>query len=386
MPKIQLPDAQGKIAGYSLQGEPLAAAKPALPFNRISFAAAHVVADPLGNGNPSDAADIDWDSTIAYRRYLLGLGHSIAEAMDTSQRGMGLRWPDALTLIRLSLADAGPSNAQRIFSGCGTDQLAPEDARSLDDVIGAYLEQLAAIQKLGGRVILMASRALARIAKSPDDYIHVYSRVLREAEHPVILHWLGEMFDSKLKGYWGNGEFRQTMQTCLAVINGNVTKVDGIKISLLDAQKEIQMRRLLPQPVKMYTGDDFNYPDLILGDEQGFSHALLGIFDAIAPVASAALAALAKSDLTTYRALMEPTVPLSRLIFREPTQYYKTGIVFLAWLNGHQNHFVMVGGAQAMRPISYFADIFRLADQARLLRDPEVAAKRMRQLLAIYGL
>lgn len=384
--KINLPTPAGKIESYSLQGEALAAAPPKIPFNRVSFAAAHVVANPLGNGNPSASADIDWKSTIAYRRYLLDLGHSIAEAMDTSQRGMGLSWPDALTLIRLSLADAGTRNAARIFSGCGTDQLAPADAHSLDDVTGAYLEQLAAIQKLGGRIILMASRALAHIAKSPDDYIHVYSRVLNEADHPVILHWLGEMFDPALKGYWGSGEFPQSMQTCLAAINGNVAKVDGIKISLLDAQKEIQMRRLLPASVKMYTGDDFNYPDLIAGDEQGFSHALLGIFDAIAPAASAALVALAGNDMRTYRALLEPTVPLSRLIFREPTQYYKTGIVFLAWLNGHQNHFVMVAGAQAMRPVSYFADIFRLADQSRLLRDPELAAKRMRQLLTIYGL
>lgn len=384
--KINLPDAAGITASYSIQGEPLAATNPTTPFNRISFAAAHVVANPLGNGNPSTSTDIDWESTLAYRRYLLGLGHSIAEAMDTSQRGMGLGWPEALMLIRLSLADAGVKNSARISSGCGTDQLAAADVHSLDDVVRAYLEQLTAIQKLGGRIIMMASRALARIAKSPDDYVDVYSRVLREADQPVILHWLGEMFDPALKGYWGSGEFSQSMQTCLAVINANVAKIDGIKISLLDAQKEVEMRRLLPAPVKMYTGDDFNYPDLIAGDERVFSHALLGIFDAIAPVASAALEALANGDLQTYRKLLDPTVPLSRMIFREPTQYYKTGIVFLAWLNGHQNHFVMVGGAQSMRPISYFADIFRLADQARLLRDPELAAMRMQQLLTIYGL
>jgi hypothetical protein len=223
------------------------------------------------------------------------------------------------------------------------------------------------------------------VAKTPDDYVKVYSRVLSEAEHPVILHWLGEMFDPALKGYWGSGEFKSAMETCLAAIGANVAKVDGIKISLLDDGKEILMRRRLPKPVRMYTGDDFNYPALIAGDSKGYSHALLGIFDAIAPAASAALSAFAKGDVAKYEKLMAPTVPLSRLIFRAPTQYYKTGIVFLAWLNGHQDHFVMVNGAQAMRPLPYFTEMFKLADQARLLSDPERAVKRMKKLLAVYG-
>jgi hypothetical protein len=272
-----------------------------------------------------------------------------------------------------------------IFSGVGTDQLSPIDARSLDDVIRAYLEQLHAIQKLDGRVILMASRALARIARSPDDYLEVYRSVLAEADRPVILHWLGDMFDPALAGYWGDDNFASTMETCLAAIAANPAKVDGIKISLLDGQKEIAMRRRLPIGVRMYTGDDFNYPELIAGDDEGFSHALLGIFDAIAPAAALALAALAKGDRATYDKLFAPTVPLSRLIFRAPTQYYKTGIVFLAWLNGFQNHFVMIAGAQAMRPLPYFSGIFRLADQAGLLRDPLLAVKRMRELNALYG-
>ena len=369
---------------YTLQGKPLPVQAPTTPFNRVAFAAAHVVVDPLTNADPSGAAAIDWENTLAYRSHLLDLGFGIAEAMDTSQRGMGLDWLSALELIRQSIAHAGP-RANQIASGCGTDHLMPQDANSLDDVIKAYLEQLHAIQKLDGRIILMASRALVRVAQTPDDYVKVYSRVLSEADHPVVLHWLGEMFDPALKGYWGHSEFNHTMETALAVIEQNVSKVDGIKISLLDDQKEVVMRRRLPASVKMYTGDDFNYPDLIAGDDNGYSHALLGIFDAIAPAASAALAALAKGDIATYNNLMEPTVPLSRLIFRAPTQFYKTGIVFLAWLNGHQDHFIMVNGAQAMRPLPYFVECFKLADQAGLLRDPDMAVARMKKLLAVYG-
>ena len=369
---------------YTLTGDPIELRKPKLPFNRVSFAAAHVVADALGNTDPSGAPAVDWKRTMAYRSHLLDLGFGIAEAMDTSQRGMGLDWPTALELIRRSLDNAGPRAAQ-IYSGVGTDHLAVADARSLDDVVRAYLEQLHAVQKLGGRVILMASRALVRVAKSADDYGKVYDRVLAETDHPVVLHWLGEMFDPSLKGYWGTGDFPVAMATALRMIEGNKAHVDGIKISLLDDQKEILMRRKLPSGVKMYTGDDFNYPDLIAGDDQGYSHALLGIFDAIAPVASAAFEALSKGDLKKYRALLAPTVPLSRLIFRAPTQFYKTGIVFLAWLNDHQDHFIMLNGAQSMRPLPYFIEIFKLADQARLLRDPDLAVKRMKQMLAVYG-
>ncbi len=377
--KIDLPT--GK---YVLQASPLSVQPPARPFNRVAFAAAHVVADPLSNAESSGKPSIDWATTMAYRTHLLDLGFGIAEAMDTSQRGMGLDWPNALELIRQSLTNAG-SRANLIYSGCGTDHLLPEDAHSIDDVVKAYLEQLHAIQKLDGRIIMMASRALVRVAKSPEDYVRVYARVLAEVDHPVVLHWLGGMFDPALKGYWGQDQFEATLETALRVIADNESKVDGIKISLLDADKEIIMRRRLPQAVKMYTGDDFNYPDLIAGDGKGFSHALLGIFDAIAPAASAALAALANQDHATYYRLLAPTVPLSRLIFRAPTQFYKTGIVFLAWLNGHQNHFVMINGAQAMRPLSYFVDCFKLADQASLLRDPELAVTRMKKLLAVYG-
>jgi hypothetical protein len=382
--KIKLPNELGKLETYVLQGEPLPCRKPRAPFNRTAFAAAHVVADPFSNTDPSGSPAIDWERTLSFRSHLLDLGFGIAEAMDTSQRGMGLDWPKALDLINHSLTSVG-KRADMIYSGCGTDQLPASEARSIDAIVRAYLDQLQAIQKLGGRIILMASRALVKVAKSPDDYVKVYSRVLAEADHPVILHWLGEMFDPALKGYWGSGEFGPAMETCLTAIDASITKVEGIKISLLDDQKEVVMRRRLPPAVKMYTGDDFNYPDLIAGDEQGHSHALLGIFDAIAPAASAALAALAKGNMKAYAKLMGPTVPLSRLIFRAPTQYYKTGIVFLAWLNGHQEHFVMVGGAQAMRPLPYFTGIFKLADQAGLLAEPELAIKRMKRLLTIYG-
>lgn len=384
MTTLPLVTDSGTIEPYRLTGTPLAAPKGPPSWNRIAFAAAHVVADPLSNADPSGKPAIDWEKTLQFRAYLLDQGFSIAEAMDTSQRGMGLDWPGAHDLIARSLKAAGP-RASMIFSGVGTDQLAPADARSLDDVIRAYLEQLHAVQKLDGRVILMASRALARIARTPDDYLKVYARVLAEADKPVILHWLGEMFDPALAGYWGGDDFGKTMETCLAAIAASKPKIDGIKISLLDDEKEIIMRRRLPSGVKMYTGDDFNYPALIAGDAQGFSHALLGIFDGIAPAAALALSALAKGDRATYDKLFAPTVPLSRLIFRAPTQFYKTGIVFLAWLNGFQDHFVMIAGAQAMRPLPYFSGIFRLADQAGLLRDPSLATKRMRELNALYG-
>jgi hypothetical protein len=386
MVAIKLPDHAGTLEAYKLTGAPLTVAKGPKHFNRTAFAAAHIVVDPLKTSDPAASPVFDWERTLAFRHHLIDLGFGIAEAMDTAQRGMGLDWPGAHELIRQSLNSTKDRKEAVIFSGCGTEQLDPSGARSLDDVVAAYLTQLHAIQKLGGRIILMASRALARIARSPQDYETVYARVLAEADHPVILHWLGDMFDSQLKGYWGTEDFDPALETALRVIASNQKKVDGIKISLLDDQKEIIMRRRLPASVKMYTGDDFNYPALIEGDGHGYSHALLGIFDPIAPAASLALEKLAQGDRGGYARLLEPTVPLSRLIFRAPTQYYKTGVVFLAWLNGFQDHFVMAGGAQSMRPLSYFADILKLADQAGLLGDPERACHCMRQLLALYGI
>ncbi|SDN36285.1 dihydrodipicolinate synthase family protein [Ensifer sp. YR511] len=380
--KIALPDTNGRLTDYSLTGRPIAQAVLGENPARVVYSAAHVVADPFTANDPSGRATIDWEKTMAFRRYLAGLGLGIAEAMDTAQRGMGLDWPGALELIRRTKAEIPDA---LVANGCGTDHLDQATSYTLDDVRRAYLDQLEAIQKVGGRVILMASRALVKAAKTPDDYVKVYSDVLAACDQPVILHWLGEMFDPQLAGYWGSKDFKQAMPIALAVIKENASKVDGIKISLLDKQKEIDMRRLLPTGVKMYTGDDFNYPELIEGDAEGFSHALLGIFDPLAPAAAFAVKSLGDGDTSAFRATLDPTVPLARLIFRAPTQYYKTGVVFLAWLNGFQDHFVMLNGAQAMRPLPYFAEVFRLADACGLLREPELAVNRMKQLLALYG-
>ena len=382
---VALPDEAGRLVAHALKGKPIEARPGPHRFNRRAFAAVHVVADPLAAQEPGLAPAVDWEATLAFRRHILDLGLDVAEAMDTAQRGMGLDWPAARALIERTLAAAAPAERERIVCGVGTDHLDPADARSLDDIVAAYLEQLAAVQEAGGRVVLMASRALARVATGPADYEAVYARVLAEADRPVILHWLGEMFDPALAGYWGAGDFPPALETALALIHANAPRIDGIKLSLLDDDREIEMRRRLPEGVRMYTGDDFNYPALIEGDEHGHSDALLGIFDPVAPAASAALAALAAGDLPTYRQILDLTVPLSRLIFRAPTRHYKTGVVFLAYLNGFQDHFVMIGGAQAMRPLPYFTELFRLADGAGLLRDPERAVARMRRFLRLYG-
>jgi len=344
-----------------------------------------VVADTMAEQDPWLDTKVDWDRTIAFRKHLWSLGLGVAEAMDTAQRGMGLDWVGAQQLIRLSLDAAKDHPGAVIASGAGTDHLAPGPDVTVDDVIGAYEAQCEAVEAMGGRIILMASRALARAAKSPADYERVYARILGGVRQPVIIHWLGEMFDPALEGYWGNHDHMAAMETALAVIHAHAAKVDGVKISLLDDRKEIAMRRRLPKSVRMYTGDDFNYAELIAGDEHGYSDALLGIFDPIAPAVGGALAALAKNDLSTFHEILAPTVPLSRHIFKAPTRFYKTGVVFMAWLNGHQDHFVMVGGQQSTRSIQHLSELFRLADAAGLLRDPEMAAARMRALLMTHG-
>lgn len=380
--KIQLPDTQGALHSYSLQGTPVQPSQLTPNSARVLYSAAHVVTNPFSDADPTGQADVDWKKTMEFRHYLAGMGMGIAEAMDTAQRGMGLDWNGALELIRRTkeeLPDALVAN------GCGTDHLDPADANSLDDVRRAYLEQVEAIQKVGGRLILMASRALAKVAKGPEDYITVYRDVLGACDQPVILHWLGTMFDPQLAGYWGSDRFDASLETCLAIIEENAAKVDGIKVSLLEAEKEITMRRRLPEGVKMYTGDDFNYPELIEGDEQGYSHALLGIFDPLAPAAAYAVSKLSEGDTKTFRATMDPTVPLARHIFRAPTQYYKTGVVYLAWLNGFQDHFIMLNGAQSTRSLPYFVDCFKMADECGLLRDPNMAVERMRNMLKLYG-
>jgi hypothetical protein len=383
---LTLPNANGKLETYRLAASRSFPAKLEGTLNRVAFSAGHVVANPLADVDPWLTAAVDWDKTIAFREHIWDLGLGVAEAMDTAQRGMGLDWPTSLELIQRSVRAAKARGGALVFSGAGTDHLATEDAKDIDDVIRAYEEQVAAVEKAGGRIILMASRALAKIARSPDDYAKVYGRVLSQVAEPVIIHWLGDMFDPALAGYWGASDLGKAMDTAVAIINAHAAKVDGVKISLLDKQREIDMRRRLVKSVKMYTGDDFNYAELIAGDEQGYSHALLGIFDAIAPAASYALSRLAASDTQGFHDVLGPTVPLSRHVFKAPTRFYKTGIVFMAYLNGHQDHFTMVGGQESTRSTLHLAELFRLADQAGLLANPELATRRMKSVLAIRGI
>jgi Protein of unknown function (DUF993) len=384
--QLKLPGADRSIETYRLAASRTFPAKLQGTLNRVAFSAAHVVSDPLADADPWLTAAVDWDRTIAFREHLWDLGLGVAEAMDTAQRGMGLDWPTSLELIQRSVGAAKARGNALVFSGAGTDHLAPEDARSLDDVIRAYEEQIAAVEMAGGRVILMASRALAKIGRSPDDYARVYDRVLSQVAEPVIIHWLGDMFDPALANYWGTPNLERAMDAAVGIINAKAAKVDGVKVSLLDKQREIDMRRRLDKNVKMYTGDDFNYAELIAGDEQGFSHALLGIFDAIAPAASYALSRLAAGDGKGFHDVLGPTVPLSRHIFETPTRFYKTGIVFMAYLNGHQDHFTMIGGQESTRSTLHLAELFRLADQAGLLANPELATRRMKAVLALRGI
>ncbi len=385
MPTITLPGPNRSLQRYSTQ-PPVALPPARPPYNRVALAAAHVVADPLADADPWTTPAIDWDATIDYRHYLWSLGLGVAEAMDTAQRGAGLDWPASLELIRRSVAAAPPG--AMIVCGAGTDHLPPNPQRggaSIAQVIGAYEAQCESIERMGGRIVLMASRALAACARSPDDYKWVYGKVLGQVREPVILHWLGDMFDPALAGYWGHLSLDAAMATCLEVITANAAKVDGIKLSLLDAGREVELRRHLPRGVRMYTGDDFHYPELIAGDDDGYSHALLGVFDPIAPAAASALACLQRDDLDAYHAVLRPTVPLARHMFRAPTQFYKTGVVFMAYLNGHQSHFAMVGGQQSARSLLHLAELFRLADTAGLLRDPDDACARMIRVLAVHG-
>jgi uncharacterized protein DUF993 len=382
---LTLPCLDGSLARFTLRA-PRAWPQPRTPFTkRVAYAAAHVVADPRRDVDVFTENAIDWDATLAYRRHLWKYGFAIAEAMDTAQRGGGLTWKSAQELIRRAQAEANAEGGTIAF-GAGTDHLAPTPGVTLDEVRRAYEEQVGYVESVGGRVILMASRALAKAARSPDDYRQIYGGVLRQVKQPVILHWLGDMFDPQLAGYWGTSNLDEAMEVCLGVIEAHREKVDGIKISLLDAQREIDMRRRLPTGVRMYTGDDFNYAELIHGDDQGYSDALLGIFDGIAPAASAALQAFDAGDILTFRETLEPTVPLSRHIFRKPTHAYKTGIVFLAYLNGHQDHFRMLGGAESARTAVHLGELIRLADACGLFVDPELAASRAAGVFAVAGI
>jgi hypothetical protein len=378
---LQLPDERGRLVAYEPLARPLSPSAVPGFTSRIAYAAAHVIADPRRldrHGNPR----IDWESTLAFRRYLWSLGFKVAEAMDTAQRGMGLEWGAASELIARSLAEARTVAGADIACGAGTDHLRSREGLSLHDVVTAYEQQLEFVEARGGRAILMASRALAHVARSADDYMHVYGRILRQSQGRVILHWLGEMFDPDLKSYWGAADPARAMDVVIAMITEHREKIAGIKVSLLDPSYEIGLRRRLPDGVIMFTGDDFNYPGLIAGDEFGHSHALLGIFAAIAPAAALALHHLDRGDTASFHTVLDPTVALSRRIFEAPTWNYKCGIVFLSWLNGFQNHFVMIGNRQSARSKAHYADVFRLADRCGLLRDPDLASSRMSEFLA----
>ncbi|MEU1402243.1 dihydrodipicolinate synthase family protein [Streptomyces sp. NPDC005728] len=378
---VRLPGLKGGLRAYEPRPEPLAVT-PGTPFtSRTVFSAAHVVADPFADTTPDSPAAVDWDATLAFRRHLWSHGLGVAEAMDTAQRGMGLDWAGAAELIRRSAAEAH-SVGGRIACGVGTDQITggtPAEIRA------AYEEQSAVVEEAGAQAILMASRALAAAASGPEDYLEIYGHLLRQAAEPVVLHWLGPMFDPALEGYWGSSDLDAATDTFLEVIAAHPDKVDGIKVSLLDAQREIDLRRRLPQGVRCYTGDDFHYPELIAGDEKGFSHALLGIFDPLGPLAAEAVRVLDTGDTDGFRRLLDPTVELSRHLFQAPTRFYKTGVVFLAWLAGHQSHFTMVGGLQSARSLPHFARAYELADGLGLFPDPKLAEERMKNLLSLYG-
>ncbi len=382
-----LPTTDARLEPYRLSGTPLVARAPKTPLTRTAFAAAHVVSDPLLERSPWDGRPaVDWDTTLAFRAQLWDQGLHLAEAMDTAQRGMGVDWPTALELIQRTMAAAKAHPMRpRVACGAGTDHLPLTDLTTPDAIATAYETQAEAIEAAGGQLILMASRAFTAIKAGPDTYHSVYRRLIDGAAQPVILHWLGDMFDPGLAGYWGSTDVTAASDFVLTLIKENPAKVDGIKISLLDQAHEEAFRARLPPGVRLYTGDDFNYAPLIAGDGTHHSHALLGIFAAIAPAASQALEVLALGDLATYNRLLDPTVLLSREIFRAPTRFYKAGIAFLAWLNGHQRHFIMPAGFQSSRDITHYAAVFRLADAAGLLARPDLAEARMAQLLALHG-
>jgi hypothetical protein len=385
-PTLTLPRADGTLAPYTLSGRTPVTAPPGPITSRVGMAAVHVVADPLAAINPTLEVALDWDATLRFRHHVWSLGLAVAEAMDTAQRGMGFDWAAARELIKRSVAESKTVPGAVLASGAGTDHLEAGPRVTLADVEAAYEEQCAWIEGCGGRLILMASRALAACAKGPDDYLKVYGRILGQAREPVIVHWLGEMFDPALAGYWGSPDRDRQVETLLAIVNEYAPKIDGVKISLLDQAREIAMRRRFPRGVRMYTGDDFDYPTTIGGDAHGHSDALLGIFDVIAPAAAAALHALDRGDRPAFERILAPTLPLSRHVFGAPTRFYKTGVVFAAWLNGHQSHFRMVGGLESARSLVHLGEQFRLMDAAGLLRDPELAAARMRRLLAVAGI
>lgn len=382
---LLLPRADGTLRPHTPAGTAFVPGDGPPPTSRVAFAAAHVVADPRSPADPWASTAVDWDATLAVRRHLWSQGLGVAEALDTAQRGMGLDWPATRELIRRSVAEARAVGG-RVACGAGTDQLDPTAAAGLPEVERAWTEQLALVEDAGGQAVLMASRAMAAAAEGPDDYLRVYGRLLEQVRAPVVLHWLGEVFDPALAGYWGTGDVEKATDVVVELVTAHADRVDGVKVSLLDDAHEVRLRARLPEGVRMYTGDDYHYVDLIAGDGSHHSDALLGAFAAIAPIAARALRALDTGDEAGYRALLEPTVPLARHVFADATRFYKTGIVFLAWLAGHQDHPRMVGGLESARSVVHLAELFVLADELGLLPDPELAATRMRAFLAVAGM
>lgn len=383
--RVRLPRADGSIELREL-GDPTDHPRsPARLQSRRILAAAHVVADPLADNSGAAGAAVDWDATLAYRRHLWSYGLGVADAMDTAQRGMGLDWPTTRELIRRSCAEAA-SVGGTVACGALTDQLPMDERASLKTIIGAYEEQLAEIEQAGGQAVLMASRHLAAVATGPDDYHRIYGHLLGQVDRPTIVHWLGAVFDPALEGYWGSDDLDAATEVFLEIISDHADRIDGVKISLLDKGREIELRRRLPEGVRLYTGDDYDYPETIGGDEQGHSDALLGAFDMIAPAASAAVRALDQGDRDRFEAVLAPTVPLSRHVFGPPTYYYKSGVVFQAFLAGHQDHFRMIQGLESARSVVHLAEQVRLADAAGLFPDPELAATRAARVMAVAGI
>jgi Protein of unknown function (DUF993) len=352
------------------------------PVSRRVYAAAHVASIDSGDL-------IDWESTLRFREHLWAHGFAVAEAMDTAQRGLGLSWGLARELIASTAERAAAHRRAGRFAGlacgAGTDHLAPDRSHSIAQIIAAYEVQLGYVQSAGAEVILMASRALAAAARGPRDYLDVYGALLKQASQPVILHWLGEAFDPALRGYWGGADFESAAATVLELIDRAGDHIDGIKLSVLDAAQEISLRRRLPAGIRLYTGDDFGYADLIRGDDSGHSDALLGAFAAVTGPAAAALHALDDGDLAGYEAAIGPTVPLSRLIFEPPTYNYKTGVAFMAWLNGLQPRFSMLDGFERRRPAGHLIRVFELAAAAGALTDPDMAVSRMSAFLSEHA-
>lgn len=380
---VTIPLRDGSLTRHSL-GEPVLFHRPQAPLtSRRAFAAAHVVANPLAENTPASGANVDWDATLRFRRHLWSWGLPVAEAMDTAQRGMGLDWPNIRELIVRSSAEAQAVGGE-IASGANTDQL-PDGPATMDQIVDAYHEQIDLIESHGGQAVVMASRHLAALAEGPGDYQQAYSEVLGHVSGTVIVHWLGDMFDPALAGYWGAPDLDGASDSFITVITDNAAKVDGVKISLLDKEREIELRRRLPDGVRMYTGDDFDFPTTIKGDGERHSDAFLGAFDLIAPAASAAIQALDDGEIDQFDEILAPTLPLSRHVFSHPTYYYKTGVVFMAYLGGHQDHFRMVGGLESARSVVHLSRQLVLADQAGLLPDPDLAAHRMRLVLELAG-